>query len=279
MHENENSRGLCLSIQQGAGAIVALALIAFLSCTHALSAGTDLDRLVSRLDQIRIPFQAVAATLEIRQPSKPSEPPQVFKTFTQVAGGDSRRATAALLVCSAPPKDAGKRLLFREEDCWFYDPKAKHPTRISAGQMWSQPMSSDSPNWRLAEDFSATSAGREEILCGDGATRKCAVLDFVPANKGVSAPAKMRYWIDDAGRYWRVEHFTASGRLFKTIDNIRYARMVGSERVAGMRIRTGSETVEVTVSEMAARTSPKDWFEPDKLPFITAEDMTFVHPS
>ena len=235
---------------------------------QTLPASPDLDRLVARLDQIRIPVQGVTAMLEIRHPSKLSEPPQIFKTFTQVDGVDDRRATAALMVCSAPPKDAGKLLLFREGGCWFYDPKAKHPTRISAGQMWSQPMSSDSLNWRLASGFLAILFSREEIMCCDGVSRNCAVIEFVPATKDVSAPAKMRYWVDDSGRYWRVEHFTASGRLFKTIDNIRYERMAGGERVSGMRIQSGAEIVEVAISKMTIRASPQDWFEPDKLPLI-----------
>ena len=256
--------------QPGARAGFVLGFLAFFFFIELAAAGADLDRLVARLDQLRIPAQAVAARLEIRQPSKPSEPPQIFKTFTQVAGGDSRRATAALMVCIAPAKDAGKRLLFREDDCWFYDPKAKRPARVAPAQMWSQPMSSDSPNWRLAEDFSATAIGREEILCGDGAKRSCTVIEFVPAAKGFPAPAKMRYWVDDSGRYWRVEHFAASGRLFKTIDAIRYARMAGAERVAGMRITSGAEIADVTIVDMAARKSPQDWFEPDKLPAIVA---------
>ena len=268
MIEIVHQEGNRQNMSHGIGVILALGILSFFACVPPLAAGTDLERLIARLDQIRIPAQAVTATLEIRQPSKPSEPPQVFKTFTQVGGSDSRRVTAALMVCTAPQKDAGKRFLFREEDCWFYDPKAKRPARIPPGQMWSQPMSSDSPNWRLAEDFSAAPTGREEIVCGDGVKRKCTVIDFVPTAVGFPAPAKMRYWVDDSGRYWRVEHFTASGRLFKTIDNIRYARMQGSDRVTGMRIRSGSETADVTISDVVARPSPQDWFEPDKLPII-----------
>ena len=263
-HQKGNRQNIC----HGIGVILAFGILCFFACVPPLAAGTDLERLIARLDQIRIPAQAVTATLEIRQPSKPEEPPQVFKTFTQVAGSDSRRVTAALMVCIAPQKDAGKRLLFREEDCWFYDPKAKRPARISPGQMWSQPMSSDSPNWRLAEDFSAVPAGREEVLCGDGSKRNCTMIDFVPATKGFPSPARMRYWVDDLGRYWRAEHFTASGRLFKTIDNVRYARMSGAERVAGLRIRTGAEIADVTVSDMVVRTSPIDWFDPEKLQLI-----------
>ena len=245
-----------------------LGLLTFCTCSQVVSAGTELDRLVACLDQIRIPPQSVAATLEIRQPSKPAEPAQTFKTFTQVAGGDSHRTTAALMLCTAPPKDAGKRLLFRDDACWFYDPKAKHPTKVPPAQMWSQPMSSDSPSWRLKEDFTATQAGRENILCGDGTKRNCTVIEFVPSAKGFPAPAKMRYWVDDSGRYWRVEHFTASGRLFKTIDHIRYARVLGADRVAAMRICSGAETAEVTITDMVARKSPPDWFDPEKLPLV-----------
>ncbi|MCX6969816.1 MAG: outer membrane lipoprotein-sorting protein [Verrucomicrobia bacterium] len=232
-----------------------------------LAADTGLKGLIARLDQIRIPGRDLASELEIRHYPKPAQPPETsaFRLFTRISGEPGRQNIATLMICTAPPRDAGKRILFRDDACWFFDPHAKRPVKISAAQMWSQPMASDSPNWRLAEDFSAESAGREEIVCGDGVTRRCSVIDFVPVSKAMPAPARMRYWVDDSGRYWRVEHFTAGGRLFKTIDNIRYGRVLECERVASMRIRSGPETAEATFSGIEARTSPRAWFEPDGL--------------
>ncbi|MEI8312871.1 MAG: hypothetical protein WCH98_19150, partial [Verrucomicrobiota bacterium] len=59
--------------------------------------------------------------------------------------------------------------------------------------------------------------------------------------------------------------FTASGRLFKTIDNVRYGRVMGADRAVAMRIRSGPETAEATFSGTEARSSPRVWFEPDGL--------------
>lgn len=254
----------------GHGLPIPLLALLFLFCLSPLFADTDWRGLVARLDQIRIPGRDTISTLEIRHTPKTAQPPEIstFKIYTRIAEGHGRRKISALMICTAPPKDSGKRILFEDEACWFFDPHAKRPVRISAAQMWSQPMAFDSPNWRLAEDFSATPAGRETIPCGDGETRQCHVIDFVPATKSASAPARMRYWVDDTGRYWRIVHFTASGRLFKTIDNIRYETVLGSQRAVGMRIRAGSETAEASFSGTQARTSPREWFESDKLPLI-----------
>jgi hypothetical protein len=227
--------------------------------------------LIARLDRIRIPSQNSTSTLEIRRSAKPSEPPEVsgFHVYSSVSQESGQKRISTLMICTAPSKDAGKRMLFQDDACWFFDPRAKRPVRVSPAQMWSQPMAFDSPNWRLAEDFSAAPAGREAILCADGITRSCLVIDFAPVTKPVSAPARMRYWLDESGRYRKIEHFTESGRLFKTIDNIRYERVLDSERAVGMRIRAGAESAEVSISDVLARTSPRSWFDPDGLPLIT----------
>jgi len=247
-----------------------LLLAVFLLCAPRLFADTGWTGLIARLDQIRIPGKDAVSALEIRHEPKPSQPPEIsaFKLYTRISEEGGKRQVSTLMICVGPPKDSGKRILFQDEACWFFDPRAKRPVKISPAQMWSQPMAFDSPNWRLAEDFSATPAGREAIPCGDGVTRNCAVIDFEPVSRALSAPARMRYWVDDAGRYWRVEHFTASGRLFKTIDNVRYERVMGAERAVAMRVRSGPETAEATFSGIEARTSPRGWFEPDGLPQI-----------
>ncbi len=247
-----------------------LAVLPGLLCTCLLARAADpaLEDLVARLDRIRIPSQPCAAVIEISRPDRPGEPVQVFKSFTRVSGNASARQTSALLVCTEPPKDAGKRLLFTADSCWFHDPKAKNPVRISPGQLWSQPASADSPNWHLASDFTATVAGREEITCGDSAKRACTVVDFVPRSASLAAPALMRCWIDDKGRYWRAEHYTAGKKLIKMIDNVTYAGAAGTPHVATMRIRAGSETAEVRVTGMTGRESPDEWFDPRSLPRI-----------
>ena len=247
-----------------------LLLAIFLFYAPRLFAGSDLAGLIARLDQIRIPGKDATSTLEIRHEPKPAKLPEIstFKLYTRISEEGGKREVSTLMICLSPPKDSGKRILFQGEACWFFDPRAKRPIKISPAQMWSQPMAFDSPNWRLAEDFSAAPAGRETIPCGDGVTRICAVIDFAPVARSLTAPARMRYWVDDTGRYWRVEHFTASGRLFKTIDNVRYERVMGAERAVAMRIHSGPETAEATFSGIEARTSPRVWFEPDGLPQI-----------
>ena len=250
-------------------ASAAVLLIAAIPAGRAADAA--LEDLVSRLDRVRIPARSCAATIEISRPDRPGEPTQVFRSFTRVDGSGAGRRTSALLVCAAPAKDAGKVLLFTPDACWFYDPKAKNPARLSPGQLWSQPASADSPNWHLATDFSAAPAGREEIVCGDGARRACAVIDFAPRLASLAAPALMRYWVGDDGRYWRAEHYTAGRRLAKTIEGVTYGGGAGATHVAGMTIRSGPEAAGVRVIRMVAKESPAAWFEPAALSSIGQE--------
>lgn len=245
-----------------------VALAAWLPCIaggiYQASACAETSQLVARIDRIRIPSQGFTASLEIRQLARRSQEAQtsVFKVYSRVSDSGTRQKTSTLMVCTAPPKDAGKRILFLGRDCWFCDPKAKRPSRISAGQIWSQPTSFDSGNWRLTDDFTASVVGTETIACGDGKPGTCQVIDFTPKDKSFPGPARMRYWVDESGRYWRVEHFTAGGRLFKTIDNFRFQTVQGSARLAGMRIRTSEDTAEASFSNIVFRTLPAEWFDP-----------------
>lgn len=221
------------------------------------------DPLPSRLDEIRIPGGSFSATVEIRHSPKPAAPPEtsVFQSLTHEAADGS---ISTLLLCTLPAKDAGKRVLLRGDGCWFYDPRAKRPTRISSGQIWSQPMASDSPNWRLARDFAVSAAGKESVVCADGRERGCTVLDFTPKDSSLAAPARLRYWADETGRYWRVQHFARSGQVLKTIEVTRYADVLGVPRAVALRIAAGPETAEVVVKDFQRITPPVDWFEPQR---------------
>ena len=243
------------------------ALGVMLLCAPVRCAAGDLEDLLTRLDRIRIPGKDFSASIEIRHSPKPSQAAEVsvFKIFTRVPDGGGRKPVSTLMLCTVPAKDAGKRILFQDENSWFYDPKAKRPAKIAPGQLWSQPAAFDSPNWRLAEDFTATLAGRENIVCGDGETRNCRIVDLVPKSPSSGAPPRMRYWLDETGRYWRIEHYTASGRLFKTVDNIKYAGPRGEPRVSGMRVSSGLETAEATITKIEARSAPAIWFDPGSL--------------
>jgi len=221
--------------------------------------------LVALLDESRIPDQSFTATVEIRQTARQNAAVKVsvYRSFN-LCDEEAGTGISTLLLCLQPRNDAGKRVLVLKDACWFHDPRAKRPTRLAAGQLWSQPTATDSPNWRLSRDFSASSAGQENLACGDGRTRTCTVLDFTPHAPSSPAPARMRFWVDEEGRYWKVEHFTRSGKLFRTIEVLRYENLLGSMRVASQRITSGPEVAEVTLSEVRASRLPPEWFDPDR---------------
>lgn len=217
--------------------------------------------LVDRLDDTRIPKGSFTATIEIRQTPGIGRGTKVsvYRSFTR-RESQADEAVSTLLLCVQPGIDAGKRVLLLKDSCWFHDPRAKRPTRIAAGQLWSQPTATDSPNWRLSRDFAATVSGRESLICGDGRRRECTVLDFSPLAPSSPAPSRMRYWVDEEGLYWKVQHFTRSGRLFRTIEVLRYEQLLGAKRVASQRITSGPEVAVVTLTQVRAERLPPEWF-------------------
>ena len=110
------------------GRVAALMLLVFLFCHPSLLADTDLRGLIVRLDKIRIPGRDVASKLEIRHSPKPAQPPETsaFQLYTRVSGEPGWQKVATLMICAAPPKDAGKRILFLDEACWFFETAGKN---------------------------------------------------------------------------------------------------------------------------------------------------------
>ncbi|MBX7208507.1 MAG: outer membrane lipoprotein-sorting protein [Verrucomicrobiaceae bacterium] len=222
--------------------------------------------LVRKLDALRLPGGSFTASVTIRRTAGKGGQAEVSR-YTQ----QSRRREEAngrvvfdtLVRCIEPPKDAGKALLFVGDACWFHAPHARNASRLSSGQIAAQALVADLMNWRFAEDFDHTLAGVERIEVGGG-THACTVLDFTPKPGVKNRSALVRCWLDDEGRPWKAEHYTASKRLFRTVLFVKYAGFVDAVRPVGLVVMSTGIAEEVMLSDAREARPPEELFDPKR---------------
>lgn len=223
--------------------------------------------LVRRLDALRLPGSSFTAAVTIRKTSGKSGEVELSHYSQQSrrrveSGG--RVVFDTLVRCVDPQKDAGKTLLFVGDACWFHAPNARNAQRLSSGQVAAQALVADLMNWRFADDFDHKTAGAEKIEAGGG-THICTVLDFTPKPGVKGRSALVRCWLDDQGRPWKAEHYSASKRLFRTVLFVKYAAFVDAVRPVGLVVTSTGSTEEVTLGDAHAAELPAEFFDPATL--------------
>ncbi len=244
-----------------------LAALLAITSTFAQELNTHLP-LVRKLDSMRLPPEDFTARVIIRK-TKAGSATAADSSFRQFshrrteAGG--RVVLDTLIVCDSPARDAGKMILFAGDACWFFDPHAKRATRMSSQQVATQALVADLMNWRFVDDFDHTKAGQESLRIA-GAAHACTVLDFTPKEGIKGRSPLVRCWIDAQGRPWKAEHYTASRKVFRSVEFLRYEAVLGAERATQLRVDNHGDTEEITLSEMKASASPAEYFDPEQLP-------------
>lgn len=244
-----------------------LALLASASVTPCAHADTGITgfvpALVRKLDSVRTPAHSFTGFLEVKRTPTSGQAEEVsrFNLFTRRRENNGRPAFDTLLACNEPRRDAGKLVLFTDARCWLHDPRATHPTIIPAQQLGAQAAFSESLNWSFTDDCDARLL-REETLRNAGAgEHPCFVIEFTPKAERRLLPPRMLYWVDAEGRTMRAEHYASSGKLLRTIEFTKYARVLGAERVVAMRLISRGETHEMTFSNLKEEESPAEYFE------------------
>lgn len=240
------------------------------AAVHGQALNTHLP-LVRKLDAMRVPPEDFTARVTIEK-TRPGSADSEMARFHQYsrrrvqAGG--RVALDTLVVCDEPRRDAGKMILFVGDACWFFAPRAKHASRMSAQQVASQALVADLMNWRFVDDFDHTKVGQEPLVSA-GTTHFCTVLDFTPKTGVKGRSPLVRCWIDESGVPWKAEHYTASRKLFRSVLFTRYETVLGASRATRLRIDHQGTIEDIALHEMKAMRSPDEWFDPERLPSIT----------
>lgn len=226
--------------------------------------------LVQKLDAMRVPPEDFTARVMIRK-TKAAATTAEDASFRQYShrrtDANGRVVLDTLIVCDTPKRDAGKMILFVGDVCWFFDPKAKRATRMPSQQVASQALVADLMNWRFVDDFDHTKAGQEAVI-NAGESHACTVLDFMPKAGVKNRSSLVRCWIDNQGRPWKAEHYTASRKIFRSVLFTKYETVLGAERATGLRIDNHGDIEEVSLLDMKAQKSPASCFDPEQLPHL-----------
>lgn len=174
-----------------------------------------------------------------------------------------------------PPRDAGKLVLLRGANLWFYDPASKASIRISPQQRLSgQASNGDVLTVNLARDYTSAIVGDETLQDADRRSRDCWHLDMKAATPD-AVYNRIEYWVE-RGTYQSVKgkFYADSGRLLKIAYYHKYERQLEGTRpteVILIDAVNGNLATTIGYSDYRFQDIPDAWFQRDYLPRLRAE--------
>jgi outer membrane lipoprotein-sorting protein len=248
--------------------------------------------LASRSTQVQASDQPTAnAIMEgIDRVRNPGQPYRVELTLTEYNNGKPRdrdgliiyvkqdaqsRQVNNLVRYSEPPRDAGKMVLFKGKELWFYDPNSKASIRISPQQrLMGQASEGDVLSVNLARDYSAKIVGAETLQDADHNNRNCFHLDMTAATPD-AVYNHVEYWAE-RGTYHPIKgkFYSDSGRLLKIAYYHNYKEQAGELRPAQViLIDAVNSNLATTIdySDYRFQDIPDSWLQRDYLPRLKPE--------
>ena len=220
----------------------------------------------------------------------PDQPFRVTLTIVEYIGNKPRDRTSLIVYSrenkqtgqfdnlvryAEPPRDAGKLVLLRGANLWFYDPASKASIRISAQQRLSgQASNGDVLTVNLARDYTTTIVGEETLQDADRQSRDCWHLDMKAATPD-AIYNRIESWVErGTSRSVKAKFYADSGRLLKIAYYHKY-----EQRLDGMRptevilIDAVNSNLATTIgySDYRFQEIPDAWFQRDYLPRLRAE--------
>ena len=257
-------------------ALIALLLPAVAFTQAAAKAGDrqTAEDVLKASDRARNPDQPFRVTLTIVE--FVSNKPRDRTGLIVYSREDNRtRQFNNLVRFAEPPRDAGKMVLLKGADLWFYDPASKASIRISAQQRLSgQASNGDVLTVNLARDYAATIVGEEDLQDADRRNRDCWHLDLKAATPD-AIYNRIEYWVE-RGTYRSVKgkFYSDSGRLLKIAYYHKYEQQLGAMRpteVILIDAVNSSLATTIGYSDYRYREIPDSWFQRDYLPRLRAE--------
>ena len=231
----------------------------------------------SRITQVQASDQPTAnAIMEgIDRVRNPGQPYRVGLALTEYSNGKPRdrdgliiyvkqdaqsRQLNNLVRYAEPPRDAGKMVLFKGKDLWFYDPNSKASIRISPQQrLMGQASEGDVLSVNLARDYTAKIVGEETLQDADHFNRDCWHLDMTAATPE-AVYNRVEYWAE-RGTYHPIKgkFYSDSGRLLKIAYYHNYEEQAGELRPAQVILIDAVNPIwrpQSTIPTIAFRTFP-----------------------
>ena len=220
----------------------------------------------------------------------PDQPFRVTLTIVEYVGNKPRDRTGLVVYSredkqsgqfdnlvrwAEPPRDAGKLVLLKGANLWFYDPASKASIRISPQQRLSgQASNGDVLTVNLARDYTSTIVGEDTLLDADRQSRDCWHLDMTAATPD-AIYNRIEYWVE-RGTYRSVKgkFYADSGRLLKIAYYHKYEQQLGGMRPTEViLIDAVNSHLATTIgySDYHYQEIPETWFQRDYLPRVGGE--------
>jgi outer membrane lipoprotein-sorting protein len=232
------------------------------------------QEVVTALDRARNPDQPFRVTLSIVEylSNKPRD-----RTGLIVYSREDKQSGQFnnLVRYAQPPRDAGKLVLLKGGNLWFYDPASKASIRISPQQrLTGQASEGDVLTVNLARDYATTIVAEENLQDADRKSRDCWHLDLKAATND-AIYNRIEYWVE-RGTYRPVKgkFYADSGRLLKIAYYHQYEQQLGGMRpteVILIDAVNSNLATTINYSDYRFQEIPEAWFQRDYLPRLSAE--------
>ena len=174
-----------------------------------------------------------------------------------------------------PPRDAGKLVLLKGGNLWFYDPASKASIRISPQQrLTGQASEGDVLTVNLARDYTTTIVGEENLQDADHKSRDCWRLDMKAATSD-AAYNRIEFWVErGTNRSVKGKFYADSGRLLKIAYYHKFEQQLqGMRPTEVILIDAVNSNLATTInySDYRFQEVPDAWFQRDYLPRVRAE--------
>jgi outer membrane lipoprotein-sorting protein len=255
-----------------------LFLHAILLWGAALTAQADptAQQLAERLDFVRRPTQSFGVNLTITE-LKNGKPEQVSVLHVMARKHPESTRFDAVALCLDPVADRGKCVFTGDKEVWFFDPKAKHPTQVSAHHFKGKFFVSDALSTSFIADYEVELDGEETIPDAAHHDVPCFRLKMKRREKGGLTPDTIEYWIDKKlMQPIRGEFFTASGKLLRTSYYAGYAKVFGETRPTRVLVVSNTErgvVTDIKFSDFLTREWPPAMFSKDALEMVSRGEL------
>src|SRR5713226_5642833 len=153
------------------------------------------QEVLAAADRVRIPDQPFRVTLALVEYIN-GKPRDRTGLVVYVRQDKQTRQYNNLVRYSEPPRDAGKMVLFKVNNLWFYDPASQASIRISAQQrLTGQASQGDVLTVNLSKDYTPNIVGEETLQDADRTNRDCWHLDM-PAATPDAVYHRIEYWVE-----------------------------------------------------------------------------------
>ncbi len=206
------------------------------------------DRLLKEMDRALFPSSFIAKMRMTNH--KPVKEDQSFDMIVY-----NKENVGALMIFTSPPSEKGKKMLLVANTIWFYVPGTSRAVSLSSRQpfMGSTFSNSDLMDSTMHDDYEPEVIAEEKIDVTD-----CYCLELKAKNKGVTYK-KIIIWIRKDYRVpVKIEYYTLSGKLFKTMKLFNLKKIAGIIRPANYIMENVLQKETFTEVEILGITEKKD---------------------